>query len=232
MKALVIEDSEKLQRAVRLALRKSGYAVDVADDGEEGLWLAEANDYDVILLDVMLPGLDGLSVLRRLRKGGRQTPVLMLTVMNTVEERVTGLRAGADDYLGKPFAMDELLARVAALVRRKYESRSPVVRLADLEVDTAARTVNRAGVSVALTAREYRLLEFLARRLGQVVTRTEIEEHLYGDGAEIFSNTVESTISMLRRKLAQPGGVPLIHTRRGLGYLLAADDACNPSANA
>jgi DNA-binding response OmpR family regulator len=220
MKVLVVEDSEKLQRAVAFALRKAQFAVDKTRDGEEGLWLAGENDYDAIVLDLMLPSLDGLTVLQRLRKAGRDTPVLLLTVKSAVEDRVNGLRAGADDYLAKPFAMDELLARIEALVRRKYGARSPTLRVGLLEVNTSARLAMVADQVLDLQPREYRVLEFLARRMGEVVTRTEIEEHIYGDEAAVFSNAVESTISMLRRKLDAAGAGPLIHTRRGLGYVL------------
>jgi DNA-binding response OmpR family regulator len=220
MRLLVVEDSEKLRRTIRLALRKAGYAVDAVGNGEEGSWLARENDYDAVVLDLMLPGVDGLTLLQRFRAEGGRAPVLILTVKNAVDDRVRGLRAGADDYLAKPFALDELLARVEALVRRKYDQRDPVLRFARVEVDTAARSVLRHGESVELTAREYRLLEFLARRAGEVVSRTEIEQHLYGDETEIFSNAVESTISTLRRKLDEPGAPSLIQTRRGLGYVL------------
>jgi len=222
MRILVVEDSEKLRRAIHFALRKVGYAVDATGDGEEGLWFAESNDYDAIVLDLMLPGLDGLAVLRRLRDGGRDTPALILTVRSEVADRVAGLRAGADDYLSKPFAFDELLARVEALVRRRYGNKRPLLRVGELEVDTGARKIRHRGHDVALTPREYRLLELLARRAGEVVSRSEIEEHIYGDDAEVFSNAVESAISTLRRKLETPGGATLIHTRRGLGYVLEA----------
>ena len=222
MRVLVVEDSEKLRRAIQFALRKAGYVVDSTSNGEEGLWFAESNDYDALLLDVMLPGLDGLTVLRRIRDKGRDTPTLLLTVKSEVPDRVAGLRAGADDYLCKPFAFDELLARVEALVRRRYGKKRPVLRVGQLEVDTAARKISHLGEDIALTPREYRLLELLARRAGEVVSRTEIEEHIYGDGAELFSNAVESAISTLRRKLESPGGATLIHTRRGLGYVLEA----------
>jgi DNA-binding response OmpR family regulator len=225
MRLLVVEDSEKLRRTIRLALRKAGFVVDASGDGEEGLWLARENDYDAIVLDLMLPGVDGLGVLHRLRSSGGRAPVLILTVKSGVDDRVRGLRAGADDYLTKPFALDELLARVEALVRRKYEQRDPVLRLADLRVDTAARSVRRGSELVELTAREYRLLEFLARRAGEVVSRADIEQHLYGEETEVFSNTIESTISTLRRKLDRPGCVPLIQTRRGMGYVLQSGSA-------
>lgn len=222
MRILVVEDSEKLRRAIQFGLRKAGYVVDATGDGEEGLWFAESNDYDAIVLDLMLPSLDGLTVLRRLRESGRETPALILTVRSEVADRVTGLRAGADDYLGKPFAFDELLARVEALVRRRYGKRRPLLRVGKLEVDTGARKVSHWGHDVPLTPREYRLLELLARRAGEVVSRSEIEDHIYADDVEVFSNAVESAVSTLRRKLESPSGATLIHTRRGLGYVLEA----------
>ncbi len=223
MRVLLVEDSPKLRRTIAIALRKVGYVVDAAADGPEGLWLAESNSYDTIILDLMLPGMDGLSLLRKLREGGRNAPVLILTVKGTVEDRVTGLRAGADDYLAKPFALEELLARVGSLVRRNYGQRNPMLRVADLELDTDARTAVRAGRRIDLQPREYRLLEFLIHHQGKVVTRAQIEEHIYDSGTELFSNAVESTISSLRKKLEAPNSPPLIHTRRGVGYTLHAD---------
>jgi DNA-binding response OmpR family regulator len=220
VRVLVIEDSQRLQSSLGKALRRSGYAVDMAGDGETGLWLAEENGYDGIVLDIMLPKLDGLTLLRRLRKKGRQTPVLLLTAKDTVQDRVSGLQMGADDYLVKPFALEELLARVQALCRRQYESRSNPLVIGDLSIDLSAHLVNRAGASLDLTAREFRLLEYLALRRGQVVTRTEIEIHLYDQSADLMSNTVDSAICTLRKKLEASGKPPLIHTRRGLGYML------------
>ena len=220
MRVLLVEDSIRLQQSIGLALRSSGYAVDVSADGEDGLWHAESNTYDVIVLDVMLPRMDGLTVLQRLRNGGAKTHVLLLTARDAVEDRVRGLRAGADDYLVKPFALDELLARVEALCRRSYGNKSNRLTFADLEIDTAGKKVTRAGQAVKLKPREYQLLEYLARRAGEVVTQTEIEAHLYDTEAEPMSNVVESTLSALRRKLHQPNPKPLIHTRRGLGYIL------------
>jgi DNA-binding response OmpR family regulator len=223
MRVLVVEDSEKLRRALGLALRKAGYVADLTGDGEEGLWFGQNNDYDAILLDLLLPTLDGWEILRRLRAAGRQAPVLILTVKGTLEDRVGGLRAGADDYLTKPFAMEELLARVEALVRRKYGARQPVLEVGDLRLDTLKRQATRAGQVIGLAPREYRLLEFLAHRTGEVVSRTDIEAHLYNEETDVFSNVVESTISTLRKKLEPPGCTPLIHTRRGMGYVLAAE---------
>lgn len=222
MRVLVVEDSARLQRTLGTALRKSGYAVDLAGDGEEGLWLAESNPYDVIVLDLMLPKRDGLSLLGELRRKGRDTHVLLLTARDTVQDRVQGLRAGADDYLVKPFELEELLARVEALCRRAYGSKQSRLGIADLEIDTRARTVQRAGLPVELTAREYHLLEYLARQRGQVVSRSEIEEHIYDGEVDPMSNVVDSAVCSLRRKLGQAGSLPLIHTRRGLGYVLEA----------
>ena len=223
MRILVIEDSTRLRQTVSIWLRRNGFAVDASADGEEGLWLAENNDYDAIVLDIMLPKLDGLAVLRQLRKHGRQTHVLLLTAKDTVADRVHGLELGADDYLVKPFALEELLARVKALCRRAYGSKDSRLVIADLEVDTTARKVTRAGQAIPLQAREYALLEYLARRAGHIVTRTEIEEHIYGGAAEPASNAVDSAICSLRQKLADANPIPLIHTRRGLGYELAAE---------
>ncbi len=217
MRVLLIEDSRHLQRSISTALRKSGYAVDVTGDGEEGLWSAQSNDHDVIILDLMLPGLDGLTLLRRLRAGGKQTHVLILTAKDTLDDRVRGLQLGGDDYLVKPFALEELLARVEALCRRAYQRKSPRLTIGDLSLDTGAKSVTRGGQTIELTPREYALLEYLARRQGEVVTRAEIEEHIYSAQADLISNVVDSAICSLRRKLGAP---PLIHTRRGLGYVL------------
>lgn len=203
------------------ALSRSGYAVDVAGDGEQGLWLAESNRYDVIILDIMLPKLDGLGVLRRLRAAGRQDHVLLLTARDTVADRVDGLRRGADDYLTKPFALEELLARVEALCRRAYGDKDATLRAGDLQIDTLAKQVTRNGHPVELTAREYSLLEYLVRRRGEVVSRPEIEEHIYDGAVDPMSNVVDSAICTLRRKLAVDEAVPLIHTRRGQGYLFS-----------
>jgi DNA-binding response OmpR family regulator len=222
MRILVVEDSARLQRSLGTALRRSGYAVDLAGDGEEGLWLAESHDYDAIVLDVMLPKRDGLDVLRTLRARGKSTHVLLLTARDTVPDRVTGLSAGADDYLVKPFALEELLARVQALCRRAYGTKQPRLAVADLELDPAARTVRRAGQAIELTAREFQLLEYLARRHGEVVSRTDIEAHIYDGQVDPMSNVVDSAICVLRKKLTvTPEAAPLIHTRRGLGYVLA-----------
>src|SRR5579864_9312033 len=188
MRLLLVEDSEWLRRSVGGGLRKAGYAVDVVGDGEEALRTARANDYDVIVLDLMLPGRDGLSVLEGLRAEGKQTHVLLLTAKDTVEDRVRGLQAGADDYLVKPFAFDELLARVQALARRAHGVKHPLVKVGALQLDVARRSVARAGSPIELRPREFALLEYLAMRTGQVVTRTEIEAHIYDDLVEPMSN--------------------------------------------
>jgi DNA-binding response OmpR family regulator len=219
MRLLLVEDSQTLRRSLRRALRHSGYAVDTAADGEEGLAAAELNDYDAMILDVMLPKLDGLTVLRRLRAAGRKTHVLLLTARDTVADRVEGLRQGADDYLVKPFALDELLARVEALCRRAYGTKAPVLRIGDVEIDFAARRLSRSGADVPLTPREWRLLEYLARRLDEVVPRSEIEAHIYDEMVEPMSNVVDTAIYALRQKV----GAGLIHTRRGLGYVLTKE---------
>lgn len=221
MRVLVVEDSRRLRENIGLALRKSGYAVDVAPDGNDGLWMAQSHRYDAVILDIMLPGLDGLSVLRQLRKEGNDTPILFLTARDTIHDRVAGLRSGADDYIVKPFELEELLARVESLCRRSYQKASPVIRVYDLALDTSAKSVRRGGRLVDLTAREYALIEYLALRHGQVVSRTEIEEHIYDDQVSPMSNVVDSTVCSLRKKIAIiPNSKPLIHTRRGQGYVL------------
>ena len=220
MRVLFIEDSTRLQRSVARGLRKAGCALDVTGDGKEGLWLAESNEYDVVILDLLLPGLDGLSPLRRLRAQERATHVLILTAKDTVEDRVRGLQAGADDYLVKPFAFEELLARVQALCRRSYQRKNPHIAIGDLRIDTAARLVTREGKTIALTPREFMLLEYLALRRGEVVPRADIEAHIYADSTDLMSNAVDSAICTLRKKITLPGAAPLIHTRRGMGYVL------------
>ncbi len=221
MRVLFVEDSDSLRRSVGRALRHAGYAVDVAADGEEGFAAVGLNGYDVLVLDIMLPKLDGLALLRQMRAAGNKTHVLLLTARDTVADRVEGLRQGADDYLVKPFALDELLARVAALCRRAYGSKASALRIGPLELDFAARRVLRDSTSIDLTAREWRLLEYLARRLGEVVPRAEIEAHIYDELVEPMSNVVDAAIYALRRKI----GAELIRTRRGLGYVLAAEEA-------
>jgi DNA-binding response OmpR family regulator len=224
VRILLVEDYGPLVRAVRQGLEEAGYAVDAATDGEAGLAYAEATAYDAIVLDVMLPKLDGLAVLQRLRRRGAATPVLVLTARDGVEDRVKGLDLGADDYLVKPFAFAELLARLRALVRRRYGATENVVAVADLEIDTAARRVRRGGAPVELSAREYAVLEYLAARRGQVVSRAEIWDHVYDFASEPSSNVVDVYVGYLRRKIDDGHDVKLIHTKRGRGYLLGEQE--------
>lgn len=225
MRVLFVEDSTSLRQTVAAALRRSGYAVDVAADGEEGAALATTEPYDVLILDIMLPKLDGLGILQRVRAAGGDTPVLMLTARTAVSDRVSGLNHGADDYLGKPFALEELLARVQALGRRRYGQTVPQIAVGPLTVDTVSKTAVCDEQAVELTAREYALLEYLAFRRGAVVSRSDIEAHIYDDLVDPMSNVVDSAICLLRKKLSDAGAPPLIHTRRGLGYCLAASEA-------
>ena len=221
MRVLIVEDEPRLAENVARSLRESaGYAVDVAPDGEEGLFLAEANVYDALLLDLMLPKLSGLEVLTRLRNAGQATPVLVLTARDDKESVVALLNAGADDYLTKPFDLGELLARLKALIRRGKGQHAAVLTIADLQLNTVNRTVRRAGKAIPLTATEYRLLEYLLHRPRAVVSKTELLEHLYDYNWEKFSNVIEVYISGLRRKLDNGSPRHLIHTVRGQGYIL------------
>ncbi len=222
MRALIVEDHDALRAAVLVALREGGFAVDASADGEEGLWYATSFAYDVIILDIMLPKLDGLTMLRRLRTQGSQVAVLLLTARDAVEDRVAGLDAGADDYLAKPFAMSELLARVRALARRGAGRREPVLRCGRLSVDTAARTAAVDGTAMVLTTREFALLEVLALRAGEVVPRTDLWERCYDAQAEPGSNVIDVYVGYLRRKLERAGLGEAIRTVRGAGYILAA----------
>lgn len=221
MRVLVVEDERRLSENIARSLRENAdYAVDVAWNGEDGLLLGELNPYDLIILDLMLPKMDGLTVLQRLRSAGHHTPVLVLTARDEKDWVIRLLNAGADDYVTKPFDLCELLARAKALVRRGKGRASPVLRIGDLELNTLDRTVRRAGCAVALTAMEYRVLEYLAHRADAVVSKTELLEHLYDYNWEKFSNVIEVYISALRRKLANGSAPSLIHTVRGQGYIL------------
>jgi DNA-binding response OmpR family regulator len=220
VRVLLIEDFAPLARSVAQGLREAGYAVDAAADGEEGLALAEATAYDAILLDLMVPKIDGLTVLARLRARGSPAGVLVLTARDQVADRVAGLDLGADDYLVKPFAFEELLARLRSVIRRRYLAPTNLVRVGDLEVDATGRAVRRAGRAIALSALEYALLEYLAMRRGQVVTRDEIREHVYDFAAEPASNVVDVYVGYLRKKIDDGHAVKLIRTHRGLGYSL------------
>ncbi len=221
MRILIVEDEPRLAENVARALRESaGYAVDIAPDGEEGAFLATSNAYDALILDLMLPKLDGLQVLTRIRTAKLSTPVLVLTARDDKESVISLLNAGADDYLTKPFDLGELLARVKALVRRGKGQPTPVLAIADLEMNTINRSVQRAGRAVLLTAMEYRVLEYLLHRPRAVVSKTELLEHLYDYNWEKFSNVIEVYISGLRRKLDNGSSPQLIHTVRGQGYIL------------
>jgi DNA-binding response OmpR family regulator len=224
MRALVVEDYAVLRESLAKGLRDCGYAVDETGEGREGLWYAENHPYDVIVLDLMLPGMGGLEMLEKLRGAGNTTPVLVLTARDAIADRVAGLDLGADDYMVKPFAFDELVARLRALVRRRYAQLDPVVRVADLEIDTRARRVRRAGQIVALSAREYALLEYLAHRVGHIVSRAELWDHAYDEAAEANSNVLDVHISHLRRKIDDGHATKLIHTRRGQGYVFGTEE--------
>ncbi len=215
MRVLIIEDEPDLRSAIARALRDEGYAVDMAANGTEGLYMAENWPYDVILLDIMLPGVDGWTILKRLREHS-STPVLMVTARDAVPDRVRGLDEGADDYLVKPFSIDELLARVRALLRRSAGRASPVIEVGDARIDLNARTVWRDGKVVPLTPREYALVEYLALHRGRVVSRTELYDHLFDENEDTLSNLLDVHVSNIRKKL----GHDFIQTRRGHGYYI------------
>lgn len=226
MRILLVEDNEPLREAVAERLRRDGFAVDATGDGNDGLWLAEENPYALALLDLTLPGLDGLEILRRLRAGGKEMAVLITTARDAVPDRVAGLDCGADDYIVKPFSLEELMARVRAQVRRVHGKHDPVVRISDLEIDTKSRTAHRGGQLLELTAKEFGLLELLALRIGQVVARADIWEQLYDFAEETDSNVIDVFVNRLRKKSEAVGSATrLIHTRRGLGYVLLDPDS-------
>ena len=220
MRLLLVEDDAKLSATLARGLRAEGYAVDVAVTGEGALFQARVHDYDALVLDVMLPGPDGLAVCRTLREEGRWSPVLMLTARDGVADRIRGLDVGADDYLVKPFDFGELVARLRALLRRGAPERPSVLVVGDLEVDPAARTVVRSGRVVRLTAREFAVLELLVRRAGEVVSRTALLDHVWDEHYEGSGNVVDVYVGYLRRKLEIPFGRPLIRTVRGAGYVV------------
>jgi len=223
VRILIIEDERRLAENIARGVRESaGYAVDCAFDGRDGLYMAESNPYDLVMVDLMLPELDGLTVVQRLRSGGAAVPVLVLTARDEKESVVALLNAGADDYVTKPFDLGELIARAKALIRRGKGKSDTVLRFREIEINLADRTVTRRGKPVVLTAMEYRVLEYLAHRHGAVVSKTELLEHLYDFNWEKFSNVIEVYISGLRRKLGDAGGEKLIQTLRGQGYVLRA----------
>jgi len=217
MRILIVEDEPDLLRALAQALREEGYAIDTATDGEDGLFKAESWEYDAIVLDVMLPKIDGWEVLRRLRKT-KKNPVLMLTARDQSRDRVRGLDTGADDYVVKPFDLPELLARLRALIRRTANQTRAAIEIGEIVIDTAARNIKHAGEPVSLTAREYALVEYLALHRGEVITRTALYEHLFDENDSTLSNLLDVHVSNLRKKL----GKDFIQTLRGVGYMVRA----------
>lgn len=224
MRILLVEDEPDAARMLAKGLREEAYAIDLAADGEQALEQVYLNNYDLIILDVMLPGRNGFDVCRELRATGSAVPILMLTARDAIEDRVEGLDSGADDYLPKPFDFEELLARVRALLRRRPALYPKVITIADLSIDTRARRVRRAGRDVELTAKEYALLEYLARRAGEVVGRADIAEHVWDETYDPFSKVIEVFIQRLRRKVDEAHDLKLIRTRRGEGYTLTATE--------
>jgi DNA-binding response OmpR family regulator len=225
VRVLLVEDHKPLSRSLKRGLEEEGFAVDLAENGEEADFKARSANYDCIVLDLMLPKKDGLTLLKEWRKGGVETHVLVLTAKDALHDKVKGLDIGADDYLTKPFQLEELMARLRALIRRTHQVKDPVIRVHDLELDTAARTVKRSGQSIHLTPREFALLQFLAYHRGKVVTRTMIWEHLYDEYDENTSNVVDVYIRYLRTKIDKGFELPLILTRWGEGYMLRGEDA-------
>jgi len=223
MRLLVVEDEKKVASFIRKGLEEEGYAVDVAADGESGLELALDQVHDLIILDIHLPRMNGLRVLQELRRKKVTTPVLLLTVRATIEDKVLGLDAGADDYLTKPFAFQELVARVRALLRRRAEAEPPVLQIADLVLDPARRTVFRGGEKIELTAKEYTLLDYLMRNPGRVLTRTLIGEHVWDYDFDTSTNVIDVYVNYLRKKIDAGRETKLIHTVRGVGYMLKAE---------
>jgi two-component system copper resistance phosphate regulon response regulator CusR len=224
MRLLLVEDDARIARFVAKGLREQAYAVDIAATGEDALYQAAINSYDLIILDVLIPGRNGFEVCRELRKTGQRMPILMLTARDGVEDRIAGLDHGADDYLTKPFEFRELLARLRALLRRSGELRPEQIMVADLKLDAGAQSVSRGNRNIPLTTKEYALLEFLARNAGRVVGRAEIAEHVWDETFDPFSNLIEVYVNRVRRKIDAGSAKPLLHTRRGAGYLLGPTD--------
>lgn len=220
MRILLIEDEKKIASFIERGLKEARYIVDVANDGEKALFLAEVNTYDLIILDIMLPGKDGVSVCRELRDKKIDTPILMLTAKDALRDKVAGLNSGADDYLTKPFAFEEFLARARALLRRKRLDKTSQLRIADLELDQLTHKVRRANKEIELTSKEYALLEYLILNTNQVVTRTMISEHVWNEDFDSFTNVIDVYINYLRNKIDQGFKKQLLHTIRGTGYIL------------
>jgi DNA-binding response OmpR family regulator len=225
MRLLLVEDDARIARFVARGLQEQSYAVDAVANGNDALYQVEINDYDLVILDVMIPGKDGFTVCQTIRASGKRMPILMLTARDAVDDRITGLDSGADDYLTKPFEFGELLARLRALLRRPNELRPLRIVVGDLTIDTASQTAKRGTRSISLTAKEYALLEFLGRNAGRVVGRSEIAEHVWDETFDPFSNLIEVYVNRLRRKLGDDDSKPLLQTRRGSGYILVAPEA-------
>jgi DNA-binding response OmpR family regulator len=224
MRILLVEDDERIARFVAKGLREQAYAVDEVGSGKAALYQVSVTDYDVVILDVMIPAPDGFQVCKEIRQAGQRVPILMLTARDTVEDRIQGLDYGADDYLTKPFEFRELLARLRALLRRPSGLVPDQLTIADLVINTIGQHVSRKGRHIPLTAKEYALLEFLARNTGRVVGRAEIAEHVWDEEFDPFSNLIEVYVNRLRRKIDLPQMKALLHTRRGSGYILVEDD--------
>ncbi len=226
MRILIIEDEKKMAAFIERGLKQEHYAVDVAHDGEQGLCLAQMNPYDLIILDVMLPNKDGISICKEIRSEKGAVPILLLTAKNTVKDKVTGLNAGADDYLTKPFDIEELTARVKALLRRSRSEKTTLLKTGDLELNQATRQVSRAGKEISLTSREFGLLRYLMLHANQVVTRTMLSQHVWNQDFDSCTNVIDVYINYLRSKIEKGFDKPLIHAVRSLGYLLKAEDEC------
>lgn len=224
MKILIVEDEQRLAALLKKGLEEQSYAVDLCYDGEEGLYMAETFPYDAVLLDVMLPGMDGFTVLETLRKQGSDVPVIMLTARSEVESRVKGLNRGADDYIPKPFDFNELLARLTAVIRRDKGQAASTVQVAELYLDLNARTASRAGQEIQLSAKEYAILEYLVLNKGRVISRTEFSEHVYDMNFDLDSNIIDVYINKLRKKVDKGHERKLILTRRGAGYYIPRDE--------
>ncbi len=220
MRILLVEDEERIASFVARGLKEARYVVDVASDGEKGLFLAEVNDYDLLILDIMLPGKDGITICRELRSKGSNLPILMLSAKDTTDDKVRGLNFGADDYLTKPFAFKELLARVQALLRREVPDKAGILTVGELELDQLTHRVKRQSREIELTSKEYALLEYMMLNAGKIVTRTAISEHVWHEDFDSFTNVIDVYMNYLRNKVDKNFKKPLIHTIRGSGYIL------------
>ncbi|AEE15077.1 two component transcriptional regulator, winged helix family [Thermodesulfobium narugense DSM 14796] len=220
MRLLIVEDEKTLANLIKKGFEEEGYAVDVTYNGEDGLFFAKNNIYDAIVLDIMLPIIDGISLLKELREQNISTPVIILTAKDSVKDKVLGLDSGSDDYLTKPFSFEELLSRVRALIRRRFATSSPIIKISDLVIDTAQKTIKRGNKRIDLSAKEYALLEYLALNKNKVISRTSIIEHLYDEDFDLYSNVIDVFINRIRNKIDKDFDKKLIHTYRGIGYSL------------